>query len=77
MSDRELNDCYELGKMAAWDNQAIDACPRYRKQNKAAAWLKGFADGQQDKELKALQGNVNREGITKLKALVNQALEKK
>ncbi len=70
--EQELADCYELGKRAAWDNRTIDDHPRYRKQNKIAAWLKGFADGKQEKEAKALQGNINKAGIAKLKSLVQQ-----
>ena len=73
--ENDLAYCYELGKRAAWDNRTTDDCPRYRKQNKVSAWLKGFADAEQEKKAKSLQGNVNKEGIAKLKSIVQQSLK--
>jgi ribosome modulation factor len=73
--DAELADCYELGKRAAWDGLSVDDCPRYRKQNKVSAWLKGFTDIEHEKQNKALQGNVNKQGIIKLKQVISQALK--
>ena len=75
-TELEIRTCYELGTRAAWNNQTIDQCPKYRKQNKAAAWLKGFTDAKLEIESKALQGNTNREGIAKLRAIIEQATGK-
>lgn len=74
--DAELADCYELGKRAAWDGLTVDDRPKYRKQNKVAAWLKGFIDTENEKQNKALSRSVDKAGILKLRSLVSQVLVK-
>lgn len=71
----ELNQCYELGKQAAWNNASVDSCPRYRKQNKIAAWLQGHADTEQEKQNMALSRQVDKAGIAKLKELIHKATQ--
>lgn len=73
----ELQAIYELGQQTALRGGSIDDIPRYRKQNKAAAWLKGFGDAKREQETRALQRNAtNKEGIAKLKALATEILKK-
>lgn len=70
-----LKDIYELGKQTAHRGDSIDTKPSYRTHNKSAAWLKGYADGQLEQEAQALKNQINRAGITKLKAVIKQVLE--
>lgn len=77
-AEEELRAIYELGQQTAHRGLSIDDMPHYRKQNKAAAWLKGFADAEQELKAKALQRNaIDKEGIAKLKQLVKEKLTEK
>ena len=74
----EIQAIYELGQQAALRGRTIDDMPRYRKQNKAAAWLKGFTDAEQELRAKALiRKEKNVEGIEKIKAMARQILTEK
>jgi hypothetical protein len=71
----KLVEIYELGKQSAHRGDSIDNKPAYRKQNRAAAWLKGFADGQREQQDKVLSRSMDKAGIAKLKAIVKDALQ--
>ena len=71
----ELLRIYELGKQSAYSGDSVDNKPHYRKQNKVAAWLKGFADGKREIDNQKLSCDVDKAGIAKLKAIVKQALQ--
>jgi len=71
----DLLSIYEQGKQTAHRGGSVDDKPHYRKQNKVAAWLKGFADGQREIENQKLSRDVDKAGIAKLKAIVKQALQ--
>lgn len=73
----ELLAIYELGKQSALNGDSIDNKPRYRKQNKVAAWLQGFADGKHEKEQRELNRSVDKAGIAKLKEIMQQAFAEK
>lgn len=72
--EAELATIYEQGQQAAWNNQSVDSCPKYRKQNKVAAWLKGHTDAEQEKQRQETSRQADKAGIAKLKILVKQAL---
>lgn len=72
----KLIEIYELGKQSAHRGDSIDNKPAYRKQNRVAAWLKGFADGQHEQQEKILSRSADKAGIAKLKQVMKQALDK-
>lgn len=73
----ELTMIYEQGKQTALRGDSVDNMPHYRKQNKVAAWLKGFADGQREIEDQKLIRSVDKAGIAKLKGILNAVLREK
>jgi hypothetical protein len=42
---KDFNSHYEMGEMAAWRGESVDAMPKFKKQERVAAWLKGHAAG--------------------------------
>lgn len=73
--EAELAAIYEQGQQAAWGNHSVDSCPKYRKQNKIAAWLKGHADAAQERQRQEESRQADKAGLAKLKAMVKQALQ--
>lgn len=73
----ELKIIYEQGKQTAHRGDSVDNMPRYRNQNKVAAWLKGFADGKQEQEAIALKNQINHAGIAKLKGILKDVFKEK
>lgn len=73
----ELMVIYEQGKQTAHRGASIDNMPRYRKQNKVAAWLKGFTVGQQELQNQKISRSVDKAGLAKLKEVIKQVLEEK
>ncbi len=66
---------YEMGQQAACRGDNIDTQPRFRSPTRIAAWLKGYADAQHDKQQREDAKNADKEGIKRLKSIIMQATE--
>jgi hypothetical protein len=67
---------YQMGEQAAWQGHSVDAMPHFKRATRAAAWLKGHADGSIKRQQHA-DGAISRTGFKRMADLVTEIFGEK